>query len=232
MNDKKLNLGHPDLQFSLIEALFARGFTDMQSVQEILQPDFQEALTGTIAYSHAVDIYLKAVSIAPHINLTKIEFKPINPDGSLTNCIPPMHLSPLGPVEYLHEMLKASEVSTCDDPMPEDVEGTLGDLIANRRGPLGDLHVTQANLETPLPLIDLVNENLEALVAGLPGATEGVVYDTSGDELAGHKLRIGDTQSGSGTGGENHFTVYGRIPEGQNVSVGSYSDSLTVTVEW
>ncbi|MCL5966951.1 MAG: spore coat protein U domain-containing protein [Deltaproteobacteria bacterium] len=27
-------------------------------------------------------------------------------------------------------------------------------------------------------------------------------------------------------------TVYGRIPPGQNVSVGSYGDTLTVTITW
>lgn len=39
-------------------------------------------------------------------------------------------------------------------------------------------------------------------------------------------------QSGLGTGGVQNFTVFGRIPAGQNVSVGSYSDTVTVTVEW
>ena len=37
-------------------------------------------------------------------------------------------------------------------------------------------------------MIDLVNESLEALAAGLPGATGGAVYDTAGDALAGHEL--------------------------------------------
>lgn len=27
-------------------------------------------------------------------------------------------------------------------------------------------------------------------------------------------------------------TIYGRIPAGQNISVGSYSDVITVTIEW
>jgi len=29
-----------------------------------------------------------------------------------------------------------------------------------------------------------------------------------------------------------HHTVYGEIPAGQNVSVGTYGDTITITVEW
>ena len=36
------------------------------------------------------------------------------------------------------------------------------DLLAGRRGPLGTLAASAANLDTPLPQIDLVNESLEA----------------------------------------------------------------------
>jgi spore coat protein U-like protein len=35
-----------------------------------------------------------------------------------------------------------------------------------------------------------------------------------------------------GVGAEQLFHVYGRIPGGQNIVVGYYRDSLTVTVEW
>lgn len=207
----------PELQFSLMEALYARGFTDAQNVQDLSQAEFQEALTGTVAYPHAADIYVKAGATGPSVGPAKTGFKPINPDGSLTNCIPPLHLSPLGPVEYLHELLKVSKFSTCDNPIPEDVENTLADFIAKRRGLLGDLHATRANLGTPLPLIDLVNESLEALVAELPGALSGAVYDTSGNELAGHKLRTGDKQPGSGNSQapflHDPSTLFAALPE-------------------
>ena len=39
-------------------------------------------------------------------------------------------------------------------------------------------------------------------------------------------------QTGVGTNTETRFRVYGRIPAGQNVKSGFYSDSVTVTVEW
>lgn len=38
------------------------------------------------------------------------------------------------------------------------------------------------------------------------------------------------TMTVSGTGTSSDFTVYGRIPARQNASVGSYSDTITVTI--
>ena len=38
------------------------------------------------------------------------------------------------------------------------------------------------------------------------------------------------TTTASGTGTSDNFTVYGRIPARQNASVGSYSDTITVTI--
>jgi spore coat protein U-like protein len=67
---------------------------------------------------------------------------------------------------------------------------------------------------------------------------------TSGTNILGYNLFLdptrltiwGDgsagtgTASGVGTGTSTDTPVYGRIPAGQNVSVGNYSDVLTVTV--
>ncbi|MFI5915061.1 neuraminidase-like domain-containing protein [Dactylosporangium sp. NPDC051541] len=53
----------------------------------------------------------------------------------------------------------------------------LGDVLSGRRGPLGRHAASAANLTTPLPLVDLVNESLEHLAAaGAPSG--GTVYDT------------------------------------------------------
>jgi len=40
------------------------------------------------------------------------------------------------------------------------------------------------------------------------------------------------THLGVGTGTENHFIAYGRLPGRQNVPVGLYGDVLSVLVEW
>ena len=42
-------------------------------------------------------------------------------------------------------------------------------MLSQRRGPVGELAASCANLETPLPLIDIVNECLEYMAAGGTG---------------------------------------------------------------
>lgn len=41
-----------------------------------------------------------------------------------------------------------------------------------------------------------------------------------------------DTVSSTGTGTDQNFTVYGRIPEQQNISAGAYTDTVNVTVTY
>jgi hypothetical protein len=182
----------PSAEFSVAEALYARGFASVADVLALTQTDFRDALRGTVGYDQAATIYAKALTLgsatAPPWEPGDT-FHPVNP-GSLTNCIPPCYLSPLGPVEYLHELLQLSERSTLGDPFaaPDPGHGTLGDALTGRRGPLGSLHVTRANEGTSLPLIDIVNECLESMSATTPPAAHGVVYDTAGEMVAGHKL--------------------------------------------
>ncbi len=241
--------------FSLSEALYARGFASAVTIAALSVSDFQMALTGTIAYDYAAAIYASATAISPSVAAT-VEvsgFVPVNPDGSLTNCIPPECQSPLGPVAYLSELLALSPQSTCDVLSPASVwlstsadtpagevlpfaatagvsagmlitgtniaagsvvtgvNGTsvtlssgitadvpngssieflpitLASALATRRGPVATLLASCANLETPLPLIDLVNECLE-FMGSEAAASGGTVYDTSSDVLAGHAL--------------------------------------------
>lgn len=192
------DVGEPDeLRFSIAEALYVRGFTSRQNVAALTLNDFREALTGTVAYDHAAEIHENAGGEGLQGEPSEEGFQPINPDGMLTNCIPPPHLSPLGPVGYLHEMLEVSEGSTCGEPFPPldtvivDGEvvsgGDINDHIHGRCKSPGELLVTRTNLETPLPLIDLVNECLEAVTAALPAHPTGA-YNTASDELGGHKL--------------------------------------------
>jgi hypothetical protein len=175
----------PAFHFSLIEALFARGFTSAASVAALSASDFTDALLGTVAYPDAAAIYAKAGGAGGPIIISPGEFKPINSDGSLTNCLPPCELSPLGRIAYLHQLLVLSFDATCEDASRKGP--SIGVLIQERRGNLGDLTVTCANAETPLPVVDLVNECLEAMVAN--GTASGVTYDTARDVVAGHHLR-------------------------------------------
>lgn len=179
-----------NLQFSVVEALYARGFTSAADVTELIAADFQTALTGTVAYDYAAGLFAAAQTISPNTPPSSSggTFQPINPDGLLTNCIPAPCRSPLGPIEYLHEMLQVSPSGTCNNPLaaPGTGQSTLGSVIAQRRGPLGELAASCANLETPLPLIDIVNECLEFMAA--TPATNGTVYNTSADAVAGYVL--------------------------------------------
>ena len=179
----------PYFEFSVVEALYARGFKSAADMTELSSAEFQQALTGTVAYDLAGPIYTSASAIAPPAPAPPPpgSFQSVNPDGSLTNCIPPPCLSPLGPVAYLNEMLQVSPSSTCENPLTPTAANTLGSVLAQRRGPLGNLAASCANLETPLPLIDIVNECLE-FMGSVPAPTNGTVYDTSTDALAGHLL--------------------------------------------
>lgn len=172
------------LGFSIVEALFACGFQSAADISALSLSDFAEAMTGSSAFAVANAIYAAATAIAPSPPGPppgQAGFQPIN-DGSLTNCIPPPTLSPLGPVAYLNELLSVAENATCEQPTPANPGQTLGQAVSARRGQLADLTASAANLETKLPVIDLVNECLEFLgAAAVPAG--GTVYDTAGDEL-------------------------------------------------
>ncbi|EOD63596.1 neuraminidase-like domain-containing protein [Amycolatopsis vancoresmycina] len=200
-----------ELRFSVMEALYARGFVSKAAVQALTPADFAAALTGTVAYPLAPAIQAAAGGSTAPGPVPPGTFRPVDPDGSLTDCRPPSHLSPFGPVAYLHELLLASAASAPGQPTVPGDPATLGTLLTGRRGPLGELHATHANTETPLPALDLVNESLEKLTAAVatgapvPG---GAVHDTASGTLAGHPLR----QPG-GADGHDPATLFAAIPE-------------------
>lgn len=183
--------GTPALDGAIMEALFARGFTSIESILDLPVDDFQQALTGTVAYDEAGAIYNIADGGVPPVFPVPVKgpFGPINP-GGLTNCIPPLYLSPLGPVAYLNEMLRTSERSTCDHPFAPPAAGhsTLQGPIDSRRGPVETLAVTRANLDTALPVIDMANECLEYMASTSPPTLHGKIYQTSEKFLAGYKI--------------------------------------------
>jgi len=178
------------MHFSVIEALFARGFTSAADVTALSSADFQTALTGTVAYPFAAFLFAAAQAISPNAPQASSPgtFEPIN-DGSLTNCIPAPCRSPFGPIEYLHEMLQVSPSGTCRNPLVAPAgQSTLSTVLAGRRGALGQLAASCANLDTALPMIDLVNECLEYMAAGVASTVSGTVYDTSAEEVASYEL--------------------------------------------
>jgi hypothetical protein len=159
------------LKFSVIEALYSRGFTTANAVNILSETEFQSALAGTIAYPYAIDIFRGFISLAPIPPQSSREFSstfaPVNSSESLTDQAPPPNLSPLGPIAYLHELL---EVALGDS--------TIGTLLSSRRGSPGKMQATLANLESQVPRIDIVNESLEALGSD-PSHPKGVFLDTN-----------------------------------------------------
>ncbi|KAJ0417374.1 hypothetical protein BJY00DRAFT_208386 [Aspergillus carlsbadensis] len=158
-----------DIRFSLMESLYARGFTSADSIARLSLDALQHALVGTPAYASASRIRTNARNIADAPNASEPRqdtFTSINPDGNLVNCIPPEHLSPLSQVAYLHEILSLPTVY-----------GTISQAIASRRGNLEDFLASESNLDEEVPLIDIVNENLEA-IASHPSAPIGRTFNT------------------------------------------------------
>jgi hypothetical protein len=129
------------LPFSIAEALYARGFRSASDISRLSGSEFQQALTGTMAYDNAASLQAKAQALAQHATSggagDGATFQPINPDGSLTNCVPPPCLSPTGPIAYLQEMLNLSQASTCENTFAAPAKGqtSLGNAVAARRGP-------------------------------------------------------------------------------------------------
>ena len=169
------------LQFSLMEALYAKGFTSRTTITDIPSYDFKKALIGTVAYDQADAIYVAAGgTVTTPTASPASSFIPVNPDGGLRNCLPPKHLSQISPVSYLIDLLKLKEDSNCST-----WEGNTGTaiktLVEARRGDLIDFDVSENNLCVPIPMVDIVNESLEHLVAN--GGTQGVVKNTANDQL-------------------------------------------------
>ena len=224
-----VQFGQEALRFSLVEALYSRGFTGPEQIRVYAVGDFQEALTGTVAFGHAAAIHARAQPQppAPVDTPDDVGFQPVNTDCCLVNCIPPPHLSPLGPVAYLHEMLRVTPDSTCNEPFPllgtgviignVPSGGSISDHINSRCGSPAELLVTHPNLDTPLPVIDSVNECLEAVTSSLPALPVGHVHNTAGDELGGHALcRLGpepDQEPKSDEPCHDPATLFEALPE-------------------
>ncbi|WP_261561639.1 neuraminidase-like domain-containing protein [Frankia tisae] len=191
------------LEFSIIEALYTRGFTGKDAITALDQADFEALVAGSVAHQWADAIWTKAGGSLTPPGGTPGPFVPVNPDGDLANCIPPEEVSPFGPVAYLSELLKAGPDSDCAHPVSPSGDG-FGTLLKTRRGDLAALHATAANLSTPIPLVDLVDESLEHLAAavvaggGTTAGTGGVVYDTAVTAVRDHRLALPGAEAEAG----------------------------------
>jgi spore coat protein U-like protein len=97
--------------------------------------------------------------------------------------------------------------------------------------------------ETPVPLVTVaINEGLH-----WSGGTRRMTLSGGSGAYLSYNLYTDATATdvwGDGTGGTStvsvraklrknrDLTFYGRVPEGQDVPVGSYHDTLTVTITW
>ena len=182
----------PSMQFSYMEALYSRGFINEQRVALLTRAQFQAALAGTVAYPVAGPIYDNATNKQPDPSPGQEPgggFGSVNP-GTLVNCCAPPNLSPFGPIEYLHEMLNL-DVTAVPVGSTASTTNKLSDILSDRRGPVGNLKATMANLEYEVPMIDLVNESLENLAVASSGQVHDTPYDTiAGFDIGGDKIQI------------------------------------------
>ena len=147
-----------------MEALYARGFTQCADSAALSSADFQYALSWERRVPvRRGDLCARPVPPADPAARRRRQFNPVEPGRQPGRLRPARAALSTGPVEYLHELLEVSRHSTCDDPLQPGRPERLASLLTHRRGPLGELLATAANLETPLPVIDLVNESLETL---------------------------------------------------------------------
>ena len=200
-----------ELRLSVAEALWARGFIRSADIDGLDLEAFTDALVGTVAYDHAAAIFANAAVGGAQPPEPVGPFAPANPWGALANCLPPKHLSPLGPVAYLKDLLGVAESATCDDPLLQSDGATnLRDALSGRRGSIGNLAASHSNTCVPLPLIDLVNESLERMAAS--GTLPGAIRNTHRDTLGGHAL---DTNPAPAEGVTIHNAeiLFGALPE-------------------
>ena len=212
------------LQFSYMEALYARGFITATRISLLTEPQFTAALQGTVAYTGASDIHQRAMKMVSSNTDFDEEpspgFSAVNP-GDLVDCIPPSNLSPLSRIQYLHDLLQLSFGTN-----------SLSTIITSRRGAVGNLKATQNNLEFAVPQIDLVNESLEAIGSNL--APPGAVYDTGGIDSEFHgidrnELLAAIPENSSPANGLKSPSVYQVLKSDMTAPTLPYSQALDVS---
>ncbi|OAQ74289.1 insecticidal toxin complex protein [Pochonia chlamydosporia 170] len=175
-------------QFSLIESLFARGFITPNRIAVLTKSQFHTALSGTVAYYPTSSgalisdlIYAIAYPLSTNVPSLGPEaddgFSPINP-GNLVDCIPPKYLSPFSLNMYL-KLLLLLMVTT------KSTDQSVATVLQTRRGALNSLEVSPRNADVAVPLIDLANESLEALVEQVAAGTitGAAIFNTESPDI-------------------------------------------------
>ena len=70
------------------------------------------------------------------------------------------------------------------------------------------------------------------LAGGPDTLSYNLFRDSAHNEAWGDGTNSTFTRTGSGTGREEKLIIFGRLPGGQKVVPGPYTDMLTITVEW
>jgi peptidoglycan hydrolase-like protein with peptidoglycan-binding domain len=170
-------------------ALSARGIHSAQQISRIARKIFAEQHQEVLSEDRANDIYNKALRtnaialalLGEHgagFNQTGLQALPkLNmrqqvdsaadsiPDwetlfGAFDFCACQECASAHGPAAYFVDLLMFLR-----DPESKNPPQTVKDILFNRRPDLGDIELSCENTNTPLPLIDLVNEVLENVVS-------------------------------------------------------------------
>jgi len=142
-------------------------------------------------------------------------------------------------------IVTATVVATCTITSDNLNFGNYDPVGTNASAPLlGSASVTATCTQGAAALVDIdagLNPsgtgNAQTRRMKGPGASQYLTYDIYSD--SGHSQRWGTKTSGTtvsvtGAGGATpvHLTAYGSVPSAQNVTVGAYTDSVAVTINY
>lgn len=171
----------PEIRLTISETLYSLGILSLGQIALLSDVEFYACIKGTILDGERELIIRDDTGLVTvTCNLGKLiheqvtaptppaatEFVPINP-GDVVNCVPPVHLSKLGPNAYLQDLL-SFEIG--DQAVAQWIKDTRDGLSFD------DLLVSTENAELQIPIIDHVNELLEAWVCRLNDGVSAVDF--------------------------------------------------------
>jgi len=172
-------------RYDSTQALLSDGFHSAQSIALAAHDSFVNSYGPKVGgYAQAEVIYARAQWVAAAaatifakygaaINNIELAVTPNPPAeleqvpnwqtlfGTLDLCACEHCRSVYGPAAYLADLLSFLKAR----PWNSEGTGTALDILFQRRPDIGDIELSCANAETPLPYVDLVNEVLESVVS-------------------------------------------------------------------